>query len=178
MPSGQPLAALQRRHDGASSPSEQPKGLVESIIVSPLAGRIGPHCRESGCVWAIYRTPFLLPTSGNDRKPDVAFVSYQRRPQNRPLPRVNAWPVVPDLAVEVVGPTDEMFDVIEKVGEYFAAGVQQVWLILSHVEQVFVFTGVTQVGVLTRAAALTADPLIPGFRMPLADLFPVSAPAP
>ena len=41
------------------------------------------------------------------RRPDVAFVSYQRWAKNRPVPRTdNAWDVVPNLTVEVVIPTD------------------------------------------------------------------------
>jgi Uma2 family endonuclease len=156
----------------------RPRALLESLVAASLAARLGTHCDRHRLGWCMSQTLFELPTSRNDRKPDVAFVSYQRWPQNRPLPRVNAWPVVPDLAVEVVSPSDQMFDVIEKVGEYFTAGVQQVWLILSNVEQVFVFTGVAQVRVLTRADELTGDPLLPGFRMPLADLFPATTPAP
>ena len=153
---------------------EKPMGLIENLVASILFDRLASYCRANRSGWAVIETLFVIPDSGNDRKPDVAFVSYQRWPQDRPIPRVNAWPVVPELAVEVVSPNDKMFDVIEKVGEYFTAGVQQVWLILSNVEQVFVFTSVAQVRVLTRADELTAEPLIPGFRMPLAGLFPLA----
>lgn len=156
---------------------EKPMGLIENMIAALLQARLEPHCRANDLGWCVPETLFELPTSRNDRKPDVAFVSYQRWPQNRPFPRVNAWPVVPDLAVEVVSPSDQMFDVIEKVGEYFTAGVREVWLILSNVEQAFVFAGVSQVRVLTRADELTSA-AVPGFRVPLADLFPATAPAP
>jgi Uma2 family endonuclease len=65
-----------------------------------------------------------------------------------------------------------MFDVFDKVREYFAAGVQQVWHVLSNVEQVHVYTSPTAVRILTRADELTGDPVVPGFRLPPADLFP------
>ena len=58
------------------------------------------------------------------------------------------------------------------------AGVRQVWQVYSNVEQVWVFTSPTAVRVLTRADELTGDPVVPGFRMPVADLFPPSAPSP
>lgn len=157
---------------------EKPMGLIETRVAAILYRLLANHCDAAGCGHAAIESLFELPTSENDRKPGVAFVSYQRWPADRPLPRANAWPVVPDLAVEVVSPTDKMFDVIEKVGEYFTAGVQQVWLILSNVEQVFIFTGVSHVRVLTRADELIGDPLVPGFRMPTASLFPASTPAP
>jgi len=157
---------------------KSPVGLIENLIASILLERLAPFCSANGLGWAVTETLFALPSSGNDRKPDVAFVSFARWPQNRPIPRVNAWPVVPELAVEVISPTDRMFDVTEKVGEYFAAGVRQVWHVLSNVEQVFVYTSPTQVRILTRADELAADPVVPGFRMQLADLFPNAAPTP
>lgn len=121
-------------------------------------------------------TLFEIPHSGNDRKPDVAFVSFERWPADRPVPRVNAWPVVPDLAVEVISPTNKAFDVVEKVQEYCKGGVRQVWHVYSHTEQVFVFDSPTAVRVLARADELTAEPVVPGFRMPMAELFPLAEP--
>lgn len=149
-----------------------PMGLIENLIASVLQTRLGTFCQANNLGWAVNETMFAIPSSGNDRKPDLAFVSFARWPQTRPIPRVAAWPVVPDLAVEVISPTDKAFDVIEKVREYFAAGVQQVWHVYSNVEQVFVFTSPTQVRILSGADELTADPVVPGFRMPVADLFP------
>jgi len=155
---------------------EKPMGLVENLIANILIGRLGPFCRDNHLGYAVMETLFEIPGSGNDRKPDVAFVSFQRWPANRPLPRVNAWPIAPDLAVEVISPTDKAFDVIEKVQEYFAGGVRQVWHIYSHIEQMLIFDSPTTVRVLTRADELTAEPVVPGFRMPMAELFPLAEP--
>jgi Uma2 family endonuclease len=157
---------------------EKPMGLIENLIAGMLHGRLAPFCTQNQLGWAVIETMFAIPGSGNDRKPDVAFVSYQTWAADRPIPRVNAWPVAPELAVEVISPTDKAFDVIEKVREYFAGGVRQVWHVYSNVEQVFVFTSPTEVRVLTRGDELTGDPVVPGFRMPVADLFPPSEPSP
>jgi Uma2 family endonuclease len=157
---------------------EKPMGLVENLIANILLGRLGPFCRDNRLGLAVMEVLFEIPGSGNDRKPDVAFVSFGRWAADRPVPRVNAWPVAPDLAVEVISPTDKAFDVIEKVQEYFAGGVRQVWHIYSHIEQVFVFTSPAQVRILTRADELTGDPVILGFKMPMAELFPAVAPTP
>ena len=56
--------------------------------------------------------------------------------------------------------------------------LRQVWHVYSNVEQVLVFTSPTAVRVLTRADELAGDPVVPGFRLPVAALFPPSAPAP
>ncbi|WP_439621963.1 Uma2 family endonuclease [Gemmata sp.] len=157
---------------------EKGMGLIENLIATLLVGRLEPYCRTNNLGWGVGETMFGFPGSANDRKPDAAFVSFTRWPQARPIPRVNAWPVAPELAVEVISPTDKAFDVLDKLAEYFAAGVQRVWHVYSHVEQVFVFDSPMQVRVLTRADALTGDPIIPGFRLPLDELFPTTAPTP
>src|SRR5258708_7384082 len=63
------------------------------------------------------------------RRPDVAYVSAQNWPLNRPLPEVGDWEVTPDLAVEVVSPHDVSRDVMAKTQEYFRCGVKQVWVV-------------------------------------------------
>lgn len=157
---------------------EKPMGLIENLIATVLIARLEPFCRTNNLGWAVVETMFAMPGSGNDRKPDVAFVSFGRWPQTQPIPRVNAWAVVPELAVEVISPTDKAFDVVEKVQEYFAAGVQQVWHVYSHIQQVLIFSSPTQIRVLTVTDELTGDPVVPGFRLPVAGLFPLAAPTP
>ncbi len=155
---------------------DKPLQVVESIIVGHLATALHKHVEQGDFGAVRAHALFTIPNSGNDRKPDVAFVSFARWPADRPILRVNAWPVAPDLAVEVVSPTDKAFDVIEKVHEYFAGGVRQVWHVYSHTQQVFVFDSPTSVRVLTRGDELTAEPVVPGFRMAAADLFPLTEP--
>ena len=58
-------------------------------------------------------------------KPDVAFVSTARLPENRR----QGSPVPPDLAVEVLSPTDIQYRVIEKAFTYLDAGTRLVWII-------------------------------------------------
>ena len=155
---------------------EKPMGLIENEIANLLLAYLKPFCRDNQLGRARMEMLFDIPNSDNNRKPDVAFVSYDRWPADRPLPRVNAWPVAPDLAVEVISPTDKAFDMVAKVQEYFAGGVRQVWHVYSHTEQVFIFDSPTRVRVLTRGDELTAEPVVPGFRMPMADLFPLTEP--
>jgi Uma2 family endonuclease len=117
---------------------------------------------------------FQLPLNGSrNRRPDVAFVTFQRWPKDRPIPLTdNAWDVVPDLAVEVISPTDLAEEVMQKVVEYFRANVRLVWVIYPQQRLVLVFESLTQVRVLTQADELDGDPVLPGFRLPLVNLFP------
>jgi Uma2 family endonuclease len=61
---------------------------------------------------------------------------------------------------------------MEKVREYFTGGVRQVWHVYSNVEQVLIFDSPRSVRILSRTDELIGDPVVPGFRMQLADLFP------
>ena len=161
---------------------EKNMSFYEQFIANYLHELLGPFCRANGLGWAVSDSTFRMPGSRNDRRPDVAFVSFARWPRERGIPRARAIAVAPDLAVEVVSPTDVMFDVLDKLHEYFRCGVRQVWLLFSNVEQVYVYTSPTAVRILSRVDTLTADDLLPGFAVPVADLFPPAeeepAPAP
>jgi Uma2 family endonuclease len=104
-------------------------------------------------------------------RPDLAFVSHARWPRDRPAPRGAAWDVVPDLAVEVVNPSSSANEVIDKLHEYFQAGVQQVWLVYPRRSEIYVYEAPTRVRILGRGDELDGEALLPGFRLPLATLF-------
>ena len=115
---------------------------------------------------------FLLDSNtGLKRRPDLAFVSYDRWPRKRPIPDDAAWDVVPDLAIEVISPSNLAVDVLVKVGEYFRAGVRRVWVIYPRDEQIYVYESPTQVRILTRADRLVDEATLPGLSLQLADLF-------
>ena len=100
-------------------------------------------------------------------KPDVAFVSTKRLPKDR-------WkgsPIPPDLAVEVVSPTDKHYDVTEKALAYLKAGTRLVWVIEPVAKTVMVYRSETDFTVLTYADMLTGEDVVEGFACPVAQLF-------
>jgi Uma2 family endonuclease len=115
---------------------------------------------------------FVLDAEANlQRRPDVAFVSYERWPRQQPVPDTNAWAVVPNLAVEVVSPTNTANEIVTRVDEYFRAGVQLVWIVYPVVAQVYVYTSRSAISVVERAGQLEGGSVLPGFQLPLAELF-------
>jgi Uma2 family endonuclease len=106
-----------------------------------------------------------------ERRPDLAFVSYERWAQNRPVPRTPAWDVIPDLAIEVISPSNSASGVLVKVGDYFRHGVREVWVVYPLEEQVYVYRSPTSVRVLTRSDSLESPDILPGFQVPLVQLF-------
>ena len=101
------------------------------------------------------------------RAPDVAFVSKTRRPTTR----LGFVELAPDLVVEVVSPSDAPDEIQEKVEDYLDAGVQLVGLVYPRAQSVTVYRSLSEVRVLRAPAALTADDLLPGFSLLIADLF-------
>ncbi len=110
-------------------------------------------------------TGYRLP-GGNVRSPDASFVSSKR------LPRVpeGFLELAPDLAVEVLSPEDSPRDVLDKVGEYLAAGVCLVWVIDPRSSRAVGYRSLTDVHEIGPDGTLDGGELLPGFRCPLSDL--------
>ena len=150
-----------------------PMSALTLDVANELAAELILFARPAGLGRVYTEGLFRLPPpAARDRRPDVAFVSYSRRPREQPAPAGSALDVLPDLCVEVVSPTDRAEDVREKVIEYFQAGVRLVWVIFPRLQVVDVFEAPDRVRVLGRADALTGEPVLPGFTLPLAELFP------
>ncbi len=146
-------------------------GAAEIAIANLLNEALGDAVRAAKCGRTYVEMGFAM-ASGNGRKPDVAFVSYQAWARNRRIPPGDYMPVAPDLAVEIVSPNELTMATVYKVQEYFESGVKLVWVVFPNVEQVHCYTSPTSVRILTRDDPLTADALVPGFRMVVGDLFP------
>ena len=159
-----------------------PMSIYAAVIATELSRKLGNHGEAQGLGRAVTDGLFRLPLArdrNRNRQPDVAFVSYARWPRERPLPlTVNAWDVVPDLAIEVISPTDGFEEVLGKVAEYFEAGASQVWLLSPALRMVQVYESLTRIHGLTAADELDGGAVLPGFRTPVAALFPEAAPSP
>jgi Uma2 family endonuclease len=148
-----------------------PMGVYETRVASLLDQRLGPFTDAQDLGRVVTEMLFNLAPINKQRRPDVAFVSYQRWKKAVPMPATNAWDVVPELAIEVVSPTDRMVEVLEKVREYFQAGAQLVWLVLPSERLIYVYQSPTQIQVLTHADTLSGGAIVPGFQFPVASLF-------
>jgi Uma2 family endonuclease len=149
----------------------------EGMVISQLAFALANHVESTniGTVipYVLFRLPLGRPTS---RRPDIAFVSYQRWPKSQSLPDEEAWEVTPDLTVEVVSPSDRIEELITKVVEYFECGVQLVWIIYPRQRLIHVYKSLTRLHGLTFDDELDGGDVIPGFRLALATLFPLPSP--
>ena len=100
-------------------------------------------------------------------KPDVAFLSTAHLPDDVS----RASPVPPDLAVEVVSPSDAFRRVIEKAFAYLDAGTRLVWVVEPGSKTVTVCRSETDIKLLTRNDTLTGEDVVEGFSCQVAQLF-------
>ena len=149
-----------------------PMGAHEIWLATELVIHLGTFLRQHQLGRAVQEMLFdFTAMVQRKRRPDAAFVSYERWPRQRQVPHTEAWEVVPNLVVEVISPSDKGDDILDKVAEYFRIGVECVWVIFTSQKQVYIYTSPTQVRILTRADELYGEPVLPHFRLPLAALF-------
>lgn len=144
-----------------------------TLFCTRLAGELFVFLKKHDLGHVAIETVFRLAAPVNrNRRPDLAFVSYQRWPKDREKSKDdNAWPVVPNLIAEVVSPNDDADELMEKVNQYFQAGVEVVWVFYPHQEMVYVYESLTEVRGLTRDDTLDGGNVLPQFKVALKDLF-------
>ena len=156
--------------------------LIRGVIVAmpPPGGRHGYCCsrtdRRLGNFVEDNRLGFVLCNdagfiSERDpdtvRGPDISFWSLERLPE---LPD-GYIPIPPDLAIEVVSPSDHFTRVQAKVREYLNKGVRMVWVIDPEDRSVSVYRALDRVVILTETGVLSGEDVVPGFTCRVADLF-------
>lgn len=149
-------------------------GAYEAGVASLLLELMAPFTRANGLGQVIFRALFdLRPAVDRQRRPDLAVVSDQTWPIGRRGPRASAWKVVPDLAIEVISPTNRATDVLAKVREYLQAGSRLVWVVYPIEAEIHVFAAVEPsiVRRLGRGDILDGGAVVPGFQLPLDQLF-------
>src|SRR5215203_1053742 len=102
------------------------------------------------------------------RGADALFISHER---------YGRWghgaflDVAPELVVEILSPGDRPGEVATKVREYLAIGVDRVWLVDRRRRQVRIYRSPDQVEILEIGNTLRDDEILPGFVLPLSELF-------
>lgn len=148
-------------------------GSYESDLANDLAYYLNEHFFRVGRLGRIVIEVLFRFDAATDlqRRPDLAYVSYDRWPRSkRPAPK-DAWNVVPELAVEVVSQSDTANEIQEKIQDYFRCGVRLVWVVYPTLSQVLVYESPTRITVAEKTDALEGGEVLPGFRLPLEALF-------
>ena len=141
-------------------------GLIVSELLLHLTGFVGQ--RNLGVLTG-GRTGFQIARDPDTvRAPDIAFVSAERVP-SEPMP--GFFPGAPDLAVEVLSPSDRASEVLGKVQEWLGAGCRLVWVVDPGTHTVSVYTSPNQMVVLAASDELTGGEVLPDFRLSVDEIF-------
>jgi Uma2 family endonuclease len=148
------------------SPAGSEHGIICVAICAELRSFARRH--KAGAVFDS-STGFRL-TPDDLLSPDVAFVA---RPRLLALPRIprGFFPGAPDLVVEVLSPSDTPDRMHEKLSLYFAHGCRLAWVINPRERNALVYRTPEADRLLRVTDALDGEDVLPGFRLPLAELF-------
>ncbi len=100
---------------------------------------------------------------------DVAYYSFDRLPRNAKLDR---YPdVAPDIAFEVLSPSDRPGEVQTKVGEYLRAGALRVCVVHWRRNAVTVYWPDDNVRTFEEGESIDFSDILPGFMLPVRDIY-------
>lgn len=149
---------------------EKAMGFRESLLACALIAILRGFVRPRNLGLATSPFGMMRLMAGLVRIPDVAFISWDRL-SNRRVPTEPIPELAPDLAVEVLSVGNTPGEMARKRQEYFAAGVQLVWQVDPRTRTVEVFTAPDQSTVLHETHILNGGTALPGFTLPLQELF-------
>jgi Uma2 family endonuclease len=116
-------------------------------------------------------TIFTLSVQNNKveamRKPDIAFVSASKVIANPAAYYFQA----PDLAIEIVSPSDTPQVIHEKMTDYFTYGTQQMWLVYPKQQKIVVHFPDGTAHTYQKGESVPGGDLLPGFELKVADVF-------
>jgi len=147
-------------------PTGHPHGFIESMIAfflnlfvreqklgRVLTGEVGIYTK---------RNPDQI------RAADVAFISHQRLSEAK---EEGFLDVAPELIVEIMSPANTWTEAQEKLAEYFAIGVNVIWIVDPQLEQVHVYRSLEAFKLFQKQDTLTGDDILPGFSVSLTEIF-------
>ncbi len=149
-----------------------PMRFSQAVIASHIVHLFTLHIQSEGLPYlASVDASFRLGLpQGNSRIPDAHVTAVSRilaSLEDEP----SVWEGSPDIAVEVISPTDAYVDVIGKAQLYLRQGVSTVLLVDAYHREVTVRQSTGEIRVLTTGDALSGAPVLPGFSCSVAEIF-------
>ena len=144
-----------------------PAGAFHGHIEGLLLARIRSHVEANG-LGKVFSgdTGFVLERSPDTvRSPDVAFVRAERVPSE---PVEGFFPAPPDLAIEIRSPEDKNAEILGKIAQYLATGVQVVWDVNPKTKTVTVYRQDSE-EILRTSDTLTEESLLPGLAIDVGE---------
>jgi Uma2 family endonuclease len=147
-----------------------PAGAEHGDVAFELGRRIGNFVREHalGKVYAAETGFTIARNPDTTRAPDVAFVRKERVPAR---PRRGFFDGPPDLAVEVVSPSDTHSELAAKVSQWLTAGAVSVWVVDPPNQTIDVHHAGDRVERYRVADTLRDEVILQGFSVAVSEMF-------
>ena len=142
-------------------------GWVTAVVAELLRAHVRKH--RLGVVFAGDSGFILAREPDTVRGPDVAFVSKERFEKSSD--RVRAFAGAPDLAVEILSPSNTPAIIHAKVADYLAAGTRRVWVVDPEAQIVTVYAFLLWPQRLGEDEMLDGDDVVPGFSVRVGEIF-------
>lgn len=150
-----------------------PVGGLHGLIVGKISRKLAEFVEPQGSGMVLVGDVgfvLALPTDPERvRAPDVAFISTARLSEGR-LPE-GFISGAPDLAVEVLSPSDNPVDVQQKVRDYLDAGARLVWVLAPQAKTATAYRADGSARLLREQDVLEGEDVLPGLTIPLTEIF-------
>lgn len=137
-------------------------------VLKNLLFELETYFRKNGLGEALISENLYALSANTRRSPDVAVILGDRHEE---LKNAKVIPIIPEIAAEVLSPSETPRMIHRKLKQYFEAGVKEVWLIDPDSHEVEVWRGATLPDRALVAGEALTSPLLPGFELPLSELF-------
>jgi Uma2 family endonuclease len=149
---------------------EKPMGVYESRLAAILIRYIDEFVENHNLGFVTCPDGPIFVDEAQLRYPDVGFFAWSRFP-NRDVPDEAILDMVPDLAIEVISPSNTRKEMERKRREYFGGGCQLVWEVFGDDRRIDVYTNVDQFESRTDGQILDGGKVLPGFQLDVTKLF-------
>jgi len=148
-----------------------PTGGTHGMICARLAAVLWQHveAHDTGVVFGAECGFKLASNPDTVIAPDAAFVLHEKMAMVENMDKF--LPFAPDLAIEVLSPSNTFSEIDEKIELFLAAGTNAVWIINPRRRTVTIYQSNNAPRILTEDDVLGGDDILPGFQYKIAKLF-------
>lgn len=151
---------------GGIVPAGYQHGKIAALLLYYIIDFVLKH--QLGNVFTA-ETGFILNEESNIvRGPDIAFVANDRLDQSK---KSGFFKGAPDLAVEVISPSETFGEIDTKLEEYFAAGVKEVWIVRPVARTITLYHSLKEIAILSDQNTLNNSCVLSGFELEIGRIF-------
>jgi Uma2 family endonuclease len=149
---------------------EKAMGFREAMLATWIGTCLNNFVRPRKLGYVAGAVALMRIFPGIVRLPDVCYVARTSLPSPT-AHQVTVAEFAPDVAVEVISESNTRAEITRKRREYFAAGTSLMWVFDPPSKTVTVYSGPMEEDVLSLTDVLDGGKVLPGFRLPVGDVF-------